>query len=87
MTELNIIAETRNELNRLNLLNLEESAELTKLAKRFENKGGELKDKDEAIVWRYIERLRVATEGNQEREHHDKLARAAEGEYHLPDIE
>lgn len=63
----NIIAEVRNELNRLNLLNLEESAELTKLANRFENKGGELKDKDEATVWKYINRLKNATEPNQEK--------------------
>jgi hypothetical protein len=62
----NIITEVRNSLNRLNLLNLEESAELTKLAEKFNKKGGELSDKDEAKVWKYVTRLGDATD-NQEK--------------------
>ena len=56
----NIIADTQAALNSRNLLNLAESAELTRLAAKFDRTNGELTDREEAFVWKHIDRLKAA---------------------------
>jgi hypothetical protein len=60
MKYTNILHDTHTALNARNLLSLTESAELYKLAQRFNRKAGVLSDKDENKAWNYIERLKSA---------------------------
>lgn len=59
---LNIIAAVKFSLNGRNLLNLAESAELDRLAYKFEKK--ELTAKEDAFVWKCIDRLEAASKSN-----------------------